>query len=112
MDEKKIEYNPAWGICKPIRNNVEYEIAKIICKATHKKELKHCEIQCNVDCINYGKAIKDAGYRKESDTAREILTELKPIIINYLEEYMVNGREEAPKYFESLCKKYGVDLGE
>ena len=33
-------------------------------------------------------------------------------IINYLEEYMENGSEEAPKYFESLCKKYGVDLGE
>ena len=54
----------------------------------------------------------EKGYRKESDTAREILTELKPIIINYLEEYMENGSEEAPKYFESLCKKYGVDLGE
>ena len=57
-------------------------------------------------------ALYNAGYRKESDTAREILTELKPIIINYLEEYMENGSEEAPKYFESLCKKYGVDLGE
>jgi hypothetical protein len=65
---------------------------------------------CN-DCLR-ANLIIDAGYRKESDTVREILTELKPIIINYLDEYMENGSEEAPKYFENLCKKYGVDLGE
>lgn len=105
MDEK-IEYNPAWGICKPIRNNDEYEIAKIICKTTHKTELKHCEIMCNVDCINYGKAIKEAGYRKESDTAREILG---LILAKEFEKGDYLTDDELKKL---VAEKYGVDLGE
>jgi hypothetical protein len=112
MDEK-IEYNPAWGICKPIRNNDEYEIAKIICKTTHKTELKHCEIVCNVDCINYGKAIKEAGYRKESDTAREIISKLKELSQEKMEQTLF----DVYKFYtigsgalDELAKEYGVKL--
>ena len=113
MDEK-IEYNPAWGICKPIRNGCEYEIAKIICKATHNAELKHCEIICNVDCIKYGKAIKEAGYRKESDTARECLEQF---ICRHVNARLVGVNDDL--YYELLeakddllKEKYGVGLGE
>lgn len=104
MDEK-IEYNPSWGICKPIRNNEEFEIAKIICKKTHKTELKHCEMQCNVDCINYGKAIKEAGYRKESDTAKEICELI-------LEHWEKKQFVECDWLRVAIAEKYGVDLGE
>jgi hypothetical protein len=127
MDEK-IEYNPAWGICKPICNGCEYEIAKIICKATHNAELKHCEIICNVDCTKYGKAIKESGYRKESDTAREIYKELFEKQTEVYNKYVfkkdndyddletnaiINFSDSLSYEFEKYFKeKYGVDLGE
>jgi hypothetical protein len=102
--DKKIEYNPSWGICKPIRNGCEYEIAKIICKATHNAELKHCEIICNVDCTKYGKAIKEAGYRKGSDTARDVIGDLAELIINH------SGRLTLEDLYE-IAEKYGVKVG-
>lgn len=35
----------------------EMAMAKIICNAINNKELKHCDIQCNVDCLGIAKEL-------------------------------------------------------
>ena len=62
----------------------------------------------------YAEALCNARYRKESDTAREILTELldmeaKAILndtINHYECFYVSFDK-----FKKIAEKYGVDLG-
>ena len=53
------------------------------------------------------------GYRKESDTAREILTELLDFVNGWFEgvEYNDFG-VEFNRISKDLAEKYGVDLGE
>ena len=64
-------------------------------------------------------ALYNAGYRKESDTAREILAEIDDLTL-----CIIDGNNEFEKgYFQSIAdmktaikdllkEKYGVDLGE
>lgn len=42
----------------------EMEMAKIICKTINGKELKHCEVQCDVDCLGIAQALYEQNYRK------------------------------------------------
>jgi hypothetical protein len=79
----------------------QYE--KFVWKSNIKEEDrgKHCQVYDNA------KRLYKAGYRKESDTAREILTEL------YETKFKMFGDELI--YADNIkvfAKKYGVDLGE
>jgi hypothetical protein len=85
---------------------------------------KHCESQRIGDCVDKdcndcsARVFYNAGYRKESDTAREILKWLvgKRHLFNRTHEigfekprtsYLIESDE-----IEELAEKYGVDLGE
>lgn len=71
-----------------------------------------CNRICDQYCGMYDyaeKAIKK-GYRKESDTAREILDELLDIEVKD-EDYKMFFLDVCEK-LEKFAKKYGVDLGE
>lgn len=60
-------------------------------------------------CVGFDIALKviKAGYRKESDTAREIIKWIK---LNGTLGY--GGYVIHDSTIEQMCKKYGVDLGE
>lgn len=55
----------------------------------------------------YATALYNAGYRKESDTAREILQMIDSIPTNE-----VNELNHLWLFKKSIAEKYGVDLGE
>lgn len=50
------------------------EMAKVICKTVHGKELKHCDVQCNVDCTGIATALYEQGHvvltREEYDNLK------------------------------------------
>ena len=58
-------------------------------------------------------ALYNAGYRKESDTAKEILTELLDFVNGWFECVENNDfGVEFNRISKDLAQKYGVDLGE
>lgn len=92
-----------------MNENIE-EIAKIICKecSIHKKDC--IGGKANLPCLMAkfcGEALYNAGYRKESDTAREILQMIDSIPTNE-----VNELNHLRLLKQTIAKKYGVDLGE
>lgn len=40
------------------------KIAEIICRVTHKALLSHCDMQCDVMCIQYAEELVKQGYHK------------------------------------------------
>ncbi len=60
-------------------------MAKVICKTVHGKELKHCEVQCNVDCTGIATALYEQGWLKGNEGS------------------VVLTREQ----YKTLCFKYG-----
>ena len=76
----------------------------VLCDANSKNRASE---QIKKDKLKNATALYNAGYRKESDTAREILTELvkRAEKISFFDCRMGLDLDE-------LAEKYGVDLGE
>jgi hypothetical protein len=73
----------------------------------------HCESQRIGDCVDKdcndcsARVFYNAGYRKESDTARQIIEWIKRNGTLGYGGYVVHDST-----IEQICKKYGVDLGD
>lgn len=92
------------------------EMAKEICKNTGTEYCASGKCVKQFDCqVDYRALaiLRNAGYRKESDTAREILTELLDFVNGWFEgvEYNDFG-VEFNRIAKDFAEKYGVDLGE
>ena len=84
------------------------EMAKIMCGACIENECMTCsftreEIPCDFS-KNFAEALSKKGYRKESDTVKEILGKVLKFTLD---------DEVGMRYLiKNLAKEYGVKLGE
>lgn len=91
-----------------VKDKTVIDLAKIIHK--HYQHIKADWEEYTKSDVALAYAIKWNGYRKESDTAREILTELLDIKVKD-EDYKIFFLDVCEK-LEKFAQKYGVDLGE
>lgn len=86
----------------------EKEILRMI-----ELQKNHCESQRIGDCVDKdyndcsARVFYNAGYRKESDTAKEIIKLIKRNGTLGFGGYVIHDST-----IEQICKKYGVDLGD
>ena len=53
------------------------EMTKVICKTVNNKELKHCEVQCNVDCIGFAEALLSLIKQYQEQAVKEFAKKVK-----------------------------------
>jgi hypothetical protein len=90
------------------------QLAKEIQCSQEEEKCFYCVRKASC-CVGFDIALKviKAGYRKESDTAREILTELLDFVNGWFEGVENNDfGVEFNRISIDLAEKYGVDLGE
>ena len=97
------------------------EIASIICKETSNKGVcekcdfkKHKQFGFVYQCSKFDNAeeIYNAGYRKESDTARELAKTIKSVVWEEFENETIRIKDLHGVIDDILRSKYGVDLWE
>lgn len=99
MDEK-IEVN----------NETVIDLAKIIHK--HNQYIQADWEEYTKSDIALAYAIKWNGYRKESDTARELSKTIKSVVWEEFENETIRIKDLHGVIDDILRSKYGVDLGE
>ena len=74
------------------------EMAKVICKIVNKKELKHCEVRCDIDCLGIAKELLKY-YQPKPPKDSVVLTkeELNTIQSNFFDSGIKFGIKETAK---------------